>query len=140
MKKIITVFVLFLAVIGLLDSGYLTWKHYAGTGPACLVFERCDEVLNSEYAVMFGLPVSLWGMVYYAAILFLAIFSFLEKSRRALDLAAIIVLAGFLFSVYFLFIQFFVLKAICFYCLVSASVTFLLGISLLFATRRFDFF
>lgn len=135
----ITVFVLLLALVGLLDAGYLTWKHYSGVGPSCLIFEGCDEVLTSEYAVMFSLPVSLWGMIYYAAILFLALFSFLEKSRRALSLAAIIVFAGFLFSVYFFYLQFFVLKAICFYCLISGGVTFLLGISLWFALRQFDF-
>ena len=124
--KNITVLILFLTLIGLFDASYLTWKHYVGAGPACLIFEGCDTVLTSEYAIMFGLPVSLWGMIYYAAVFFLALFSFLEKSRQALGLAAIIVSAGFLSSIYFLYLQFFVLKAICFYCLISAGITFIL--------------
>ena len=136
MKKIMTVFLL-LAFVGLLDSGYLTWEHYAGNGPVCLIFRGCNEVLTSEYAVMFGLPVSLWGMIYYAAVLFFTLFSFLEKSRRALGLAAIIVLAGFLFSVYFFYLQFFVLKAICFYCLISGGVTFFLFFGLILLKRSF---
>ncbi|MBI2627919.1 MAG: vitamin K epoxide reductase family protein [Candidatus Niyogibacteria bacterium] len=137
--KNIAVFILFLTLIGLLDAGYLVWEHYTGAGPACLILKGCDAVLTSEYAAMFGLPVSLWGMIYYTAILFLTLFSFLEKSRRALGLTAIIVFAGFLFSAYFLYLQFFILKAICFYCLISAGVTFFLLISLLFAFRRFDY-
>ncbi len=115
-----------LVLIGLFDASYLTWEHYSGDGVRCVIFEGCNTVLNSSYAMMFGLPTSLWGMIYYAGFLFLILIYMIEKQKYALWGAYVMVGAGFLFSLYFVYLQIFVLNSICFYCMVSAMTTTLL--------------
>lgn len=112
-----------LALVGLFDASYLTWEHYSGDGVRCVIFAGCNTVLNSPYAIMFGLPTSLWGMIYYAGFLFLVLIYMIEKQKYALWGACLAVGAGFLFSLYFVYLQIFVLNSICFYCMVSATTT-----------------
>ena len=129
MKKIIFVI---LILIGLGVSSYLTSLHYAEKEPVCGVsFSNCDAVLTSEYSVMFGVPLALMGVIFYSTtfILFLFfIFKNLSDENRSKLANGIFALefTGVLFSAYFTYLQFFVIKAFCPYCLTSAVVTLLL--------------
>ncbi|MEK7647098.1 MAG: vitamin K epoxide reductase family protein [Patescibacteria group bacterium] len=125
-RKMVLIAMLALAIVGLSDAAYLTWEHYSGNGVRCVIFEGCNTVLNSPYAVMFGLPTSLWGMIYYAGFLFLMLVYIIEKQKYALWGAFALASAGVLFSLYFVYLQIFVINSICFYCMVSATTTALL--------------
>ncbi|MBI5045392.1 MAG: vitamin K epoxide reductase family protein [Candidatus Niyogibacteria bacterium] len=125
-KKMVLIAMLVLATVGLFDAAYLTWEHYSGEGVRCVIFEGCNTVLNNPYAIMFGLPTSLWGMIYYAGFLFLTLIYMIEKQKYALWGACALVGLGVLFSLYFVYLQLFVINAICFYCMVSATTTALL--------------
>lgn len=136
-----TLFLLFLlaAFTGLLDAGYLTIEHYRGEAITCGVLKGCQEVTTSQYSTIAGLPVSLLGMFYYLFILLLIVilrevWDILPPSgwkRPLLLVIPLITTLGFLFSFYLLYLMFFVIKAVCIYCLVSAlssTVLFFLGI------------
>ena len=125
-KKMILIAMLALALVGLFAASYLTWEHYSGNDVRCVIFEGCNTVLGSSHAVLFGLPVSLLGMIYYAGFLFLLLIYIIEKQKYAFWGACALVGAGFLFSLYFVYLQVFVINAICFYCMVSAITTTLL--------------
>ena len=108
------------AVIGLFDASYLTYQHYSGAGLICNISHGCEQVLTSKYAVVAGVPVALLGVIYYFAVLLTAVYFMTNKPRPNLLLA--LGLAGFLPTLYLLFLQAFVIKAWCQYCLLS-SVT-----------------
>lgn len=99
----------------------------------CPLKGKCHEVINSDYSKIFGIAVEKLGMLYYALIIVgysLLVMELLEFSLLNQSLLVATGLA-FLFSMYLTYIQFFVLKKICTWCLVSASFcTVLFGSSL----------
>lgn len=115
-----------LSAIGFLDALYLTLKHYLGGPIPCALTTGCETVTTSSYSIFLGLPVALWGVLYYA--LGLALWWYLGQRRRAAPLKALTALTGLglLFSVRFFYLQAAVLKAFCLYCLTSAGITLLL--------------
>ncbi len=112
-------FVVF-SFLGFLDATFLTLEHYNKGILPCYIFEGCDRVTNSSYSQIAGLPVALFGAVYYLAI-FIATILFIDtKYRPILYILIFLPIFGFLFSLWFMYLQIFVIKAICFYCVISA--------------------
>lgn len=121
---IITFFVA--ALIGFADSTYLTAQHIRGVIPPCGLASNCDSVLNSKYASVGPLPVSALGLMYYGTVLVMLIAYFDSYQRRILHWASWLVSAGLLASIYFVYVQGFVLNAWCMYCLTSAFMTLIM--------------
>ena len=70
-----------------------------------------------------GVPVALLGAVYYLTVLFGAV-SYLDTGRKKiLERFAWLTVLGVLASVYFVFLQVAVIKAICLYCIISAATS-----------------
>ena len=122
----------FLAVsfLGFLDATYLTAQHYLGTIPPCVITTGCETVLTSEHSIIFGIPTALLGSVYYILLFLLAILSF-DIKREIIRFAAFLTPMGFLASLYFVYLQLFIIEEICTYCMVSAAtstILFVLGL------------
>ena len=122
-----------LALAGVGVAGYLTWVHYADLEPICAGGSGgCEEVQNSDYAKLAGLPVALLGLIGYVAILAsLAIPG--DAGRFA---GALLALAGFGFSAWLTYVELFEIDAICQWCVASAVIMTALAVvtSLRFAT------
>ncbi len=111
-----------LSLFGLGDSGYLTWKHFQETSPFC-PRGGCDLVLTSHYAEVWGIPLALIGALGYGSILALALFAHWAKEpglRKALSGLLAFSTIGFLVSLFLVYLQLFVLKSICIWCMASA--------------------
>jgi uncharacterized membrane protein len=131
MKRWLPIFIIIIAVVGFLDSGYLTWGYYSGAQLKCTIFEGCNTVLASEYSLFLGLiPNALLGMIYYGLVVFLLVVYLVERIKIALQVATALVAVGVLFSAYFVYLQIAVINAICIYCMVSATDTLLLAVLL----------
>lgn len=112
--------ILGVSIIGFFDSAYLTIQHYTQFTLPCTITHGCDLVTKSEYSSIMGIPVALLGALYYLAI-FLAVYIIIEtKKTEYLRFIAIATTFGFLFSAWFVYLQFFVILAICQYCMLSA--------------------
>jgi len=111
------------ALVGLIDASYLTVEHLSGRSVRCMIVSGCDEVLQSRYAtVLGGVPVaSLGAMAYFVvfSLATLALFGYAGARR----LIAPVVAAMFLATLWFVYLQAFVIRAYCVYCLLSAAVT-----------------
>lgn len=116
-----------LALIGFADASYLTIEHYRNIVPPCTV-SGCETVLTSAYSSIFGVPVALFGAIFYLIVL-IGTLSYVE-GRRERPFRAILWLSpvGFVASIWFVFLQAFVLDAYCQYCLVSAGTSTLIFI------------
>lgn len=65
-----------LTVAGLLIAGYLTVLHYDTDVPLICsggAFVNCEQVLTSASAFLFGIPVAVWGLAWFAVALALAL-------------------------------------------------------------------
>ncbi len=107
-------------VIGVVDTLYLIYHKVRGTDVACVFFpkEWCYKVQHSPQSKTFGIPNSYLGFLMYILILAMT-YMFTTGSLVFWPIQAIVTF-GFLFSMYFIYIQGFVLKAFCTWCVVSA--------------------
>jgi uncharacterized membrane protein len=116
-----------LALVGLCDAIYLTVEHLKGSTLQCTITHGCAEVLGSRYATLGGLPLAAFGAAaYFAAFSLATLAAFGYPSARRLLSA--LVASMFLFTLWLLYLQAFVLRAFCQYCLLSACVTTLLAV------------
>ena len=131
----------FLSFAGFVNAFYLTVEHYRGLPVNCVVLSGCDKVLSSNYAEVFGVPVALIGSIYYLFIFSAVLFFLFGSSEKFFKAALFATPAGLLASIWFVFLQFFIIKSICFYCMVSAflSTTLFLAAILLFFKAKKSF-
>src|SRR5687768_4524403 len=114
MKSLVLSVLLVCALVGLGDSVYLAREHYSNIIPPCTVgaFADCGKVLQSPYAVMFGIPLAVIGIVQYGLLtLFLISIIFLNK-KTPQYLVVVQSVIGFLGSMYFVYLQLFIIRAI----------------------------
>jgi uncharacterized membrane protein len=120
----LSVAALALTVAGLGVAGYLTYVHYAGISPVCEIAHGCEKVQTSQWAKIAGVPVALVGLIGYAGILA----ALLVRGDTARLVAALMAIVGFGFSVYLTYREVFTIKAICIWCVGSATILTLLAV------------
>jgi len=119
-----------LSIAGLMISAYLTWTHVQGVVPACVGDSSgCATVQASRYSAILGVPVAALGLAGYAGLLLSA----LLKGEIGVFFGLFVALVGVLFSAYLTWLEFFVIRAICQWCLASAAL--MAGSLLLVALR-----
>ena len=129
-RKIIT-FILLLSFLGLIDSTYLAIKHYSTSSIPCppnIKEANCDIVTNSTYSTVGPIPLAIFGMFYYLTLIILS-YIYLKIRHNLLSYIQTLTIIGFFVSLVLVYIQLFVLKSICIYCVASAVITTLLIIS-----------
>lgn len=125
-----------IAIAGAVLTAYLTITKLTGTGPVCSAETSagagCGGVLDSAYATVFGLPLSLFGCLAYIsmaafALVPLAVSVERQKNfkKQLENLTWWLLLAGSIamtvFSAYLMFILATELKTVCPYCIGSAA-------------------
>ena len=116
----------FIALLGLADATFLTVAHLTGDDAVCGSRIGCSTVLGSVYATIHGIPTAAFGAVAYFTVFSLAIL-FVSGYTRVRRFLIVVVASMFIASLYFLYLQAFVLHAFCPFCLLSAALTFLLA-------------
>ncbi|HBY79276.1 MAG TPA: hypothetical protein DEG47_20240 [Cyanobacteria bacterium UBA11148] len=124
-----------IAVIGALDTFYLTLVEIGVFKEAALCPTKgiinCQAVLTSDYAKIFGVPLSLFGFLAYVGIAVFALAPQLLKLEDQKQLRSqienwtwLLMFAGstamIVFSGYLVYLMSFEIKAFCIYCLLSA--------------------
>ena len=129
-----------LAIFGFADASYLSYEHLTQGEVSCPIDGTgCDKVLTSEYSEMFGIPTALYGSVYYLAVFVLFVLLKFKKQGKYLVFLAKVTGVGFLFSLYMVYLQLFVLHAICPYCMgsaVTSTLLFLVSVGVLFGKNK----
>ncbi len=134
---------LVLVVIGVLVSIYMTIYKLTDNNAMCLGSGDCSAVNASKFSEIYGIPVALVGVAGYAAILALHLLEnrndFLR--RNAILLIFGLALAGFLFTLYLIYVEFVLIKALCPFCLASQAamtIIFILAVIRLIRQPQFQ--
>ncbi len=118
-------------------SGFLVaWHIYKHKKPnksplVCPLKFDCHTVVHSDYSKFFGVPVEILGMLYYGFIFvsyLLLIFLPHDLPSLLVGFLATLSVIAFLFSLYLIGVQIFILKKGCFWCFVSAFICILIFI------------
>ncbi len=102
------------AVAGAAVAGYLTYVHYQPDALIC-TSGGCEQVQESSYATILGVPVAVLGLVAYLAVLALTAVD--TPTARALTVA--LALGALAFAAYLVAVQAFAIEAWCVWCLVN---------------------
>jgi len=122
-----------LSAAGVVVAVVLTSFHYSPATAAalCTGAGGCETVNTSPYSTIAGIPIAVLGMGAYVAIGALAFLSTREGALAEQAHLAVfgVSLAGVLYSVYLTYLEIFVIRAICPWCVVSALIMTAIWIS-----------
>lgn len=127
---------LVLVGVGLVISGYLSYVKLANTATVCLqggAF-NCEVVTHSVYSRFLGIDIAYLGFIMYLTVGLLLLLEnrvpFLRDYGFALEFG--IILFAWLFSMWLVYVQFFLLQALCPWCLAhETNMTILFIVTLL---------
>lgn len=120
-----------LALFGLLVAAYMTLYKFGLLGTLACGAGSCEQVQASRWAMFWGIPVALIGMLGYAVIIGIALLGLQPRwfnSRRLSNALFVLATAGFVYSLYLTYLEKFVIHAWCLYCIASAVIATLIWI------------
>lgn len=120
-----------IAAAGALETAFLTVAEFTGSAAAVCPTSGCEQVLNSPYAKVFGIPLTLFGFLAYTAMAVMAAAPLAVNPSNQKELRSKLenitwplLFAGgtamVIFSSYLMYLLIVVIKAFCPYCLASA--------------------
>jgi uncharacterized membrane protein len=123
------------SLAGLADAIYLTVEHLSGRSVRCTIVSGCSEVLSSSYASVGGVPLAMIGAAAYFTVFSLAVLA-AYRYKGAAKLLTVIVGLMFITTLWLLYLQAFVIKHFCQFCLLSALVILVLTALVAIALRK----
>ena len=134
------IYLIVFSAIGFFVSAYILYSKKFDKPLFCPIGENCDDVVRSRYGKTFGVENTIPGMAFYALVFIYAIGSILNRNifKEVIVYYSLvgISICSVLFSLYLVYIQKFVLKKWCIYCIVSTIASlFILIILLLFGYK-----
>ena len=130
MVQFIATFIV-LAILGLVDTLYLVYQHYKKKPLICPVDHDCSVVTESKWNKIFFVRNDILGLLFYIGLL-VAILITIFSPNLIPNLYLLITIAtglGLLGSIFLVYIQLYVIKDYCFYCMVSAIINLLLFVN-----------
>lgn len=109
-----------LGIAGFLISVYIWYKHLT-TGAVLCIGSGCATVIRSRYGRLLGIPNGALGAAYFLAVALTPVLQMRAPAMVPLITAATGV--ALILYVYLAYLQVFVLRALCNWCLMSAALT-----------------
>jgi len=130
------------ALVGLLISGYLAYVKIFDTPIYCTPgLGDCSTVNSSSYSELWGIPIAIFGVLSYFAILLLVFLG--ERLKLVKEYQVLFIFGisffGFLYSLYLTYLEIFVIHAICQWCVLSGlCMTIIFAASMLWLKQKQD--
>ena len=128
---LIRVILLLLGITGFLVAKHIRNHKIKNTPLVCPIGFDCNAVVHSDYSRFLGMPVEIFGMIYYALISALYLYLlFIPGNLPAILPGSLVIVSffAFAFSMYLIAVQIFILKKGCSWCIVSAFICLLIFI------------
>lgn len=125
LQRAILVLVILLVLLSVLN-------YILSYSSVCLVGDStsCSNVQNSQYGSILGIKISLLGLMAFILLFIVYLGATLNKKYKDnfYEIFLVGVVIGTLASIYFIFLQLFVLKTICINCMLIDSAMIILAI------------
>jgi uncharacterized membrane protein len=122
--------IIILSILGAMDALYLFIYKLTGNNQMCLGNGGCHDVNFSPYSVIYGIPVAVFGLAAYLVIIGIVLLE--SRLRLAEENGPLLVfgisLAGVAFTAYLTYLEFYVIHAVCPFCVASAIIITLIFI------------
>ncbi len=125
-----------IAAIGLAISLYLSANELAGTVPVCVAGGGCQTVAQSQYSHWFGIPVAFFGALFSGMLVGLVVAWWRTGDGRLLLVGYALGLIGVVLELYLVYLELFVINAICEWCMAYGATVLLGWLTLLIVQRR----
>ena len=123
-----------LVVLGLLVSIYMTDFKVYKIEKMCIVSIVCNIVNASKYSEVYGIPVAVFGVLGYAAILATLFFenrnNFFKQNGTLMVFG--MALTGFIFTAWLIYVEVAIIKALCPFCItsqVAMTIIFIIAVT-----------
>ena len=135
-----------LLIAGLADTIYLSFSHYKlytdiGYQSFCAITRavNCDTVSLSEYAILAGVPLAVWGVLGYGSLLTLAMLGYpgQDKPIRLWGLIFVISVLFCMHSIFLAFVSNYYIRSYCIMCILSYVVNFIVCFYAYIIVKRF---
>jgi uncharacterized membrane protein len=119
-------------VLGILNAGYLYWQEREherrGRPMLCPLDGECEKVVFSRFGTTFGVKNEVWGLLYYFSLIPLLVFLVYYPPLAEFSLWGILILSSgaFLFSSYLFFVQLFIIRDLCSWCLLATAINYVI--------------
>ncbi len=133
-KYSIILVLMILATIASLILSFVSLEQACGVKPE-EVLSDCSIVQTSQYESTFGIKNSHLGLIAFPILAILTIFELKRSSYLRKRLIQLGIIIGSAFAIYFLYLQFFVLDAICKYCMV-VDIGVLISLAIIFIEEK----
>ncbi len=130
--NLLRIVVFVLGVCGFLVARHIhEHKKIGKKALVCPMKFDCNAVVHSDYSKLLGIPLEVLGMLYYGlvSVFYLFMIFMLQIPLPLVLFAVSLSIFAFLFSVYLICVQIFILKKGCFWCFVSALISILIFIA-----------
>ena len=143
MEKRLSQLAIALTIIGLLVSIYMTIYAITSNANMCIGSQDCSVVNASRYSKVniagFNVPVAVIGVIGYASILAVLFFEnrlgFLQQNGSLVFFG--LSLVGFLFTLYLVYLEIFLIRAYCPFCITSqVAMTLIFILSVIRVVRQ----
>ena len=118
---------LLLSVAGAAIAGYLTYSHFDESALVCSANGGCHTVQESSYATIGPVPIAVLGLGMFLTLGGLALIQMLGSKLLSSDTVTLatwgITLSALLYYAYLVYVELFVLEAICQWCVGTTVIT-----------------
>ncbi|MBI4452105.1 vitamin K epoxide reductase family protein [Candidatus Woesearchaeota archaeon] len=124
------IYLIILSIIGFAVSFYIFYSKKYNKPLYCPIGENCDDVVRSKYGKTFGVENTIPGMGYYVLVSAYAT-GMLSNQNVFKGVVFYYLIVGMtfgavMFSAYLTYVQKFILKKWCYYCIVSSIASILI--------------
>lgn len=123
LNRIIFVF----SILGLIISAFLTYEYLQPTPVVCpLTGNGCELVRKSEYSQILGISIPYIGIIYYFLTAIVSIYLSQNYKKIFDKLRLFAAFLSFMFGVYLTYLEAYVIKAYCFWCISSFVISIII--------------
>lgn len=119
------------SLLGLFVASFLFYEYNIDGTIICPTGRGCDLVRASPYSSFLGISMPILGIIFYLTMAMLSVVHF-----RKLQL--LVAVSGVVFGMYLTFLEAFVIRAFCFWCILSFIISLAILISVLLGRRNYD--
>lgn len=129
--------VFILSLLGLLVSSFLLYEYNLSGPVICPIGTGCDIVRASSYSYFLGMSIPVLGIAFYLVMAGLSVArSWKSSEKMLLRLQLLAGAAGVGFGVYLTYLEAFVIKAFCFWCVLSFIISLGILLSIVLGNKK----